>query len=73
MTKPVRTCPQYSDHVRSLRNAFFSTFECSYSSVLRPILLKLLTLTRLVKTFPTVCGLWNCIEIEMYIPLGAHA
>ena len=24
MTKPVRTCPQYSDHVRSLRNAFFA-------------------------------------------------
>ena len=23
--------------------------------------------------FPTVYGLWNCIEIEMYIPLGAHA
>ena len=29
MTKPVRTCPQHSDHVRSLRNAFFCTYECS--------------------------------------------
>ena len=69
ITKPVRTCPQYSDHVRSLRNAFFCTFECSYSSALRSILLKLHTLTRLIESFPTVCGLWSCIEIEMSIPL----
>ena len=71
MTKPVRTCPQYSDHVRCLRNAFFCTFECSYFSVLRPILLKLHTLTHLIESFPTVYGLWSCIEIEMLIPLGA--
>ena len=32
----------------------FCTFECSYSSVLRPILLKLHTLTRLIESFPTV-------------------
>ena len=73
MTKPVRTCAQYSDHVLSLRIAFFCTFECSNSSVLRPILLKLDTLTRLIESFPMVYGLWSCIEIEMSIPLGAHA
>ena len=71
--KPVRTCPLYSDYVRSLRNTCFCTFECPYSSVLRPILLKLHTLTRLIESFPTVYGLWSCIEIEMSIPLGAHA
>ena len=47
----------------------FCTFECSYSSVLRPILLKLHTLIRLIESFPTVDGLWSCIEIEMSIPL----
>ena len=51
----------------------FCPFECSYSSVLRPILLKLHTLTRLIESFPTVYRLWSCIEIEMYIPVGAHA
>ena len=71
--KPVRTCPQYSDYLCSLRNTFFCTFEWSYSWVLRPILLKLLSWTRLIESFPTVYGLWSCIEIEMSIPLGAHA
>ena len=70
---PVRTCPQYSDAIRCLRHAFFCTFECSYSSVLRPVLLKLHILTHLIESFPTVYGMWSCIEIEMSIPLGAHA
>ena len=33
--------------------SFFWTFECSYSSVLRRILLKLHILTRLIESFPT--------------------
>ena len=37
-------------------------FECSYSSVLHPILLKLHILTRLIESFPKVYGLWSCIE-----------
>ena len=69
----VQTCPHYSDHVRSSRNVLFCTFECSYSSVLHPILLKLHILTHLIETFPTLYGLWSCIEIGMSIPLGAHA
>ena len=56
LSEPVSTCPQYSDHVRSSCNAIFCTFECSYSSVLRPILLKLHILTRLIKSFPTLYG-----------------
>ena len=31
------------------------------------------SLTRLIESFPTVYGLWSCIDIEMSIPLGAHA
>ena len=68
----VQTCPQYSDHVRLL-HSHFCTFKCSYSSVLRPILLNLHILTRLIESFPTLYGLWSCIEIEISIPLGAHA
>ena len=30
-------------------------------------------LTRLIDSFPMVHGSWSCIEIEMLIPLGAHA
>ena len=44
--------PYYSDHVRSSRNVILCTFESSYSSVLRPILLKLHVLTRLIESFP---------------------
>ena len=51
----------------------FCTFGCSYSSVLRPILLKLHILTRLIVSFPMVYGLWRCIEATLSIPLGAHA
>ena len=51
----------------------FCTFERSYSSVLRPILVKLHILTRLMERFPKVHRSWSCIEIEMLIPLGAHA
>ena len=64
---------QYSEHVRSSRNVIFCTFERSYSSVLRPILVKLHILTRLIDSFPMVLGSWSYIEIEMLIPLGVHA
>ena len=67
----VRTYQQYSDHVRSSRNVIFGTFNCSYSSALRTILLKLHMLTRLIESFPMMHRLWSCIEIEMSIPLGA--
>ena len=76
LSRLVGTCLNQSatsDRVRSSRNVIFCTFECSYSSVLRPILLKMHILTRLIESFPTVHGLWKCVEIEMSIPLGAHA
>ena len=73
LSKPVQTYSQYSDHVCSSRNVVFCTFECCYSSVLRPILVKLHILTSLIESFPMVYGLWSCIEIEMSITLGAHA
>ena len=51
----------------------FCTFERSYSSVLRPILLKLHILIRLIESFPTLYSLLSCIEIEKSIHLGGHA
>ena len=56
-----------------LAMSFFCTFERSYSSVLRPILVKLHILTRLIDSFPMVHGSWSWIEIEMLFPLEAHA
>ena len=73
LSRLVRTYAQYSDYVRSSRNVIFCTFERSYSSVLRPILLKLHILTRLIDSFPMVYELWRCIEVKLSIPLGAHA
>ena len=73
LSRLVRIHALYSDHVRSYRNVIFCTFERSYSSVLRPILVKLHTLTRPIVRFPMVHGSWSCIEIEMLIPLGDHA
>ena len=69
-----QTCPNLSSiqwPCTLSAQCLFCTFECSYSSVLRSILLKLHTFTRLIESFPTVYGLWSCIEIEMSIPLGA--
>ena len=65
--------PYYSDHVRTSHNVIFCTFECSYSSVLRRILLKLHILTHLIESFPTLYSLWSCIEVKLSNPLGAHA
>ena len=48
-------------------------FNLPYSSVLRPIQLKLHILTRLIESFPTVYGLWSCIEVKLSITPGAHA
>ena len=60
-------------YARRAVSFFFCTFECSYSSVLHPILLKLHLLTHLIESFPTLYGLWRCIEVKLSIPLGAHA
>ena len=73
LSRLAQTYVQYSDHVHSSRNVIFCTFERSYSSVLHPILLKLHISTRLIDSFPMVHGSWSCIEIEMLIPIGAHA
>ena len=73
LSRLVWTNTQYSDHVRSSRNVIFCTFERSYSSVLRPILVKWHILTRLIESFPMVHGSFSCIEVEVLIPLGAHA
>ena len=51
----------------------FYTLERTYSSVLRSILVKLHIFTRLIDSFPMVHGSWSCVELEMLIPLGAHA
>ena len=45
---------------------------CSFS-VLRPILLKLQVLVRLLESFPSLNGWGSCIERRMSIPLRAHA
>ena len=50
--------------------SFFCIFECSHSSLFRPTLLKL---HMLVESFSTLYDLLSCIEIEMSIPLEAHA
>ena len=49
------------------------TIESHNFLVLGPILVKLHIVTRLIESFPMVHGSWSCIEIEMLIPLGAHA
>ena len=73
------TCPDLSGRTHNTVTMYarlaviFCTFERSYSSVLRPILLKLHILTRLIDSFPMVHGSWSCIEIEMLIRLGARA
>ena len=41
--------------------------------VLGRILVKFLIQTRLIESFPMVHGSWSCIEIEILIPLEAHA
>ena len=53
--------------------SFFCTFECSYSSALHLILLKLHISAHLMESFPTVYHLCICTKIEISIPLGAHA
>ena len=51
LSEPVpKTVTMYARRAMS----FFCTFECSYSSVLRPILVKLHILTRLIESFPMV-------------------
>ena len=67
--------PVHNTVTMNVRRAmsFFCTFECSYSSVLRPILLKLHISSRLFESFPMVYELWSCIEVKLSISLGAHA
>ena len=57
----------------ALKTVNLNSFKCRNFLALLPVLLKLHILTRLIESFPTVYGLWSSIEIEMYIPLGAHA
>ena len=56
-----------------MENVNFYTFDGFYFPVSRPTWLKLHILARLIESFPTVCGLWSCVEIKMSILLGAHA
>ena len=65
--------PYYSGHLRLSQNVNFCTFEGFYFSVLRPILVKLHILGRLIESFLMVYSIWSCIEIKMSIPLEAHA
>ena len=73
LSELVLTSPHYSDHVRPSRNVMFCTFKRSSFPVLRPILMKLHILTRLIESFPMVYWLWRCIEVKLSISLGAHA
>ena len=57
----------------AFRTVIFGPFQGSHSSVLRSILLKLHIFTRLIESFPTLHGLCSYKDIEMLIPLGAHA
>ena len=75
----VQTCQNLSEPVRNTVTmyarrsmSFFCTFECSYSSVLRRILVKMHILTRLMESFRMVYEFWRCIEVEWSILLGAH-
>ena len=51
------------------RTVIFCTFECSYSSVLRRILLKLHILTHLIESFPIMYGLWSCTDAGLHLEL----
>ena len=73
LSRLVWTYAQHSDNVRSSRNVIFCTFKRSFSSVLRPILVKLHILTRPIESFPMVYELWRGIEVKLSIPLGANA
>ena len=71
----VQTCQNLSEPVRNTVTMYarramssFCTFQCSYSSVLRPIVLKLHILTHLMESFAMVYELWRCIEVKMSIP-----
>ena len=66
LPEPVRTCPQYSDHARLLHNVIFCTFKCSYSSVLRPILVKIHIRTRLIENFPMTYRWRWCAEEKLH-------
>ena len=65
-------CTQYSDHVGSYSNVIFCTFERSYSSVLRPILVKLHILTRLIDSFPLPYCPKSWDKEKLSISLEAH-
>ena len=52
LSRLVWTYAQYSDYVRSSRYVIFCTFERSYSSVLRPFVVKLHILNGLMDRFP---------------------
>ena len=54
------------------RTVISCTFECSYSSVLRPILMKLHISTRLIDSFPLPCCPKTCDKEKMSITLEAH-
>ena len=72
----VQTCPDLRTvqwPCTLVSQCHFCTFERFYSSVLRPILLKLHILTRLIDSFAMAHGSWSCIVIEMLIPPGAPA
>ena len=58
LSKLVRTCPNQSAIQWPCTPVAQCTFECSYYSVLRPILVTLPILTRLVEIFPMVYELW---------------
>ena len=74
----VQTCPNLSEPVRNTltmyaRPAMSFFAECSYSSVLRRILVKLHILTRLIKGFAMVWRLLRCIEVKLSVPLWDHS
>ena len=64
-----QTCPNLSTiHWPCMLSAqcLFCTSECSYFSVLRPILLKLHILTRLIESFARTYRSWWCAEEKLH-------
>ena len=72
LSEPVRTCPQYNDHVRS-SGCHFLHFRMLLFFSITSYPAEMAHSNSPNGELSYGDGLWNCIEIEKLIPLGAHA